>query len=768
MSLSRPTALWSRVALLLFCAALGPGCSAGEPELDGGGGAVPGPVPTSVSVSAPFAVLVDEAAALVATPGAAAVALRWDFGDGSTGQAESPGTTVTATHAWGQPGTYVVTARAVHPQSATTGLNLDATAQITVQVLAKPVFAPQTSGTLAVTPDGDAVLALSEDADVVSLFTRQPGTPTTPETWALTRRMATCDRPRSLALEPGEQPTRLAVACQDSDEVWLLRLSDGAVLASHTFPWGSAPYAVLWRADGLYVTLRYRGQVARLGAKGDALALASATTVVTDARGLTHLPGGDLLVSRWRSPAQRGELARWNPSTGAVSLVPLAWADLAPADSESGGVPSYLDQVLIPPQGGEGFVPGLHANNRDGGHRNGQALAHDTATRAMVARLKLALGAGGGLDSLSEIADQKWLFEDRGLAQAGAISRRGAWLYLAMRGSRSVERFDLTRGGVQSGAILGVGYAPQGLALSPDGRWLFVDAQLSRELVVYRLAERGPLPQQPLVRLPLHDTEPLPKAVLRGKQLFNDSFDTRLADDGYIACAHCHLDGESDLRTWDFTDRGEGLRNTPSLHGRAGTGHGPVHWSANFDEIQDFEHDIRGPFGGSGLLSDADFAKANTTLGAPKAGLSAELDDLAAYVTSLSAWPRSPHAEAGGALSEAAQRGQALFQSDATGCTGCHTGPDGTDSGFVSPGQPRLHDVGTLGPGSGKRLGGALPGIDTPTVRGLWNAAPFLHDGSAPTLLAVLTTRNSGDTHGKTSHLSQGQLADLVAYLRSR
>ena len=58
--------------------------------------------------------------------------------------------------------------------------------------------------------------------------------------------------------------------------------------------------------------------------------------------------------------------------------------------------------------------------------------------------------------------------------------------------------------------------------------------------------------------------------VLRGKQLFNDSFDPRLTKDGYIACGHCHLDGLDDHRTWDFTDRGEGMRNTISLVGQAG------------------------------------------------------------------------------------------------------------------------------------------------------------------------------------------------------
>ena len=32
-------------------------------------------------------------------------------------------------------------------------------------------------------------------------------------------------------------------------------------------------------------------------------------------------------------------------------------------------------------------------------------------------------------------------------------------------------------------------------------------------------------------------------------------------EDGYLSCATCHLDGGHDGRVWDFTGRGEGLRN---------------------------------------------------------------------------------------------------------------------------------------------------------------------------------------------------------------
>ena len=102
----------------------------------------------------------------------------------------------------------------------------------------------------------------------------------------------------------------------------------------------------------------------------------------------------------------------------------------------------------------------------------------------------------------------------------------------------------------------------------------------------------------------------------------------------------------------------------------------------------------------------------------------------------------------------------------AAGCPICHLGEELTVSGFESPRVPRLHDVGTLGPGSGQRLGGPLPGIDTPTLHGLWQSAPYLHDGSAATLHDVLTVRNPADRHGTTSGLSASELDDLEAYLR--
>lgn len=72
-----------------------------------------------------------------------------------------------------------------------------------------------------------------------------------------------------------------------------------------------------------------------------------------------------------------------------------------------------------------------------------------------------------------------------------------------------------------------------------------------------------------------------------------------------------------------------------------------------------------------------------------------------------------------------------------------------------------MHDVGTAD-GPGEWFG---PLIDTPTLRFLYDSAPYLHDGSAATLHDVLTTENLADEHGVSSHLTDQEIDDLIAFL---
>jgi cytochrome c peroxidase len=183
----------------------------------------------------------------------------------------------------------------------------------------------------------------------------------------------------------------------------------------------------------------------------------------------------------------------------------------------------------------------------------------------------------------------------------------------------------------------------------------------------------------------------------------------------------------------------------------------PVHWSADRDEVQDFEHTIRQLQAGTGLIRNRE---PNPPLGAPNAGVSADLDALAAFVQSLRPKP-SPFRN-DESLASAIERGRMIFERQDVGCASCHIPPRYTDSTMMA--SPFIkHDVGT-GDGPDEQLGSAF---DTPSLRGLWDSAPYLHDGSAATLRDVLITRNPQDRHGRTSHLSEAEIRDLIAFLLS-
>jgi len=125
---------------------------------------------------------------------------------------------------------------------------------------------------------------------------------------------------------------------------------------------------------------------------------------------------------------------------------------------------------------------------------------------------------------------------------------------------------------------------------------------------------------------------------------------------------------------------------------------------------------------------------------------------MAAYVASLTVTPQSPYRTSTGTNSSSALRGLELFKS--RNCATCHAG-----AAFTGSGTATLIDIGTLKPASGQRLGANLTGIDVPTLRDLWATAPYLHDGSAPTLNDAVRAHVG---HG----LSTTQVDDLGKYLR--
>ena len=292
--------------------------------------------------------------------------------------------------------------------------------------------------------------------------------------------------------------------------------------------------------------------------------------------------------------------------------------------------------------------------------------------------------------------------------------------------------------------VVKLGHNPRAVKFSPSGKRIYVYNTLDFELVIYDSQTLRQISKVELCKNPLGEEK------LLGKILFYSALEPMVGR-RWISCSSCHPDGDSDGRTWLNP---EGLRNTTALYGMAWTH--PLHWSADRDETQDFEHTIRGQLmQGRGLIS----GKLNDSLDKPNKGLSKALDALASYSNGHS-MPLSPHAKGG--LSESAKRGQELFFSSETKCATCHTGPYFTDSKPVQP--YTLHDVGTGESDKNEKIG---PKYDTPTLLGIYRTAPYLHHGEAKTLEDVLRKCNPQDKHGKTSHLTDSQIGELVEFLKA-
>jgi cytochrome c peroxidase len=266
------------------------------------------------------------------------------------------------------------------------------------------------------------------------------------------------------------------------------------------------------------------------------------------------------------------------------------------------------------------------------------------------------------------------------------------------------------------------------------GSRLYVANYFSDDLCRFDLAdaqaEAEPLPLAPPAE---------PSMARRGEMLFNDA---RLCSKGWQSCASCHdADGRVDAFNWDLLNDGvNNPKNTKSLVLAHATP----------------------PVMSLGVRASA---AAAVRAGIRHILFTEQTEDVAqaidAYLESLEPVP-SPALE-NGKFSAAAERGRQLFMSARTGCAACHPPPLFTDLA--------AHDVGTAGEFHGllraKAADKASDRFDTPSLVELWRTGPYLHDGSAATLREVLTRRNPGDSHGRTSHLTPQEIDELVEYLLS-
>lgn len=344
------------------------------------------------------------------------------------------------------------------------------------------------------------------------------------------------------------------------------------------------------------------------------------------------------------------------------------------------------------------------------------------------------------------------------------------------------------------------------------------------------LLQHGPWPPPP-ARDPGNRLAGRPAAIALGQRLF---MDPRLSPDNRLACASCHVPG---LGFADGRRQAEGrqtlARHTPSLW-NAGQqrwlGWDGAHDSLWAQALQPLLHPqelASHPTHLRQLLAaDPGLGCAVQAL-APPGGLG---DDdlllttlakaLGAYVATLTS-SRTPFDDFRDALARgdpaaaaryplAAQRGARLFVGQAR-CALCHAGPLFSHGEFADIGLPFFSRPGVVDPGRHGGIAALLaspynllgqhsdaPGgpaapeatktrhvqaqhrhfgeFKVPSLRGVADTPPYMHDGQLPDLAAVLTHYNAippdrlhadGEQLLRPLHLGPQDLADLAAFLRT-
>jgi DNA-binding beta-propeller fold protein YncE/mono/diheme cytochrome c family protein len=656
----------------------------------------------------------------------------WDFGDGTPQMV----TTITkVTHTYTKPNHYILNVESKDDVSIGNASD--------IQTIYLPVSAakPVHSNTIIFDQETNKIWNTNQDSNTITISDAN--------TFVKTKEVASGKRPRNLAKASNNQ-----IWVTNQDDATISIYSDkGDPLKTIALPYASQPFGIVFSPNNsaAYVTLEATGRLLKLDLNGNIVA---SIPVGASPRAIAVSNDSKrIFVTRFISPEKQGEVVEVDAASFSIKRKINLVEDPGP-DNESGGrgVPNYLNGIAINPSGTEAWVIGKKDNVSRGKYKDGQALTFESTVRSVACKIDL--------NSNTELLNNRIDIDNRDSPTDIVFSKLGDYAFITTQGNDLVEVRDAYKG-VSVAVVENSGSAPSGIVLSPDGNKLFVNNFISRSVTVFDVSDVVKSLSNKIVRLAeikTVSTELLSAEVLKGKKIFYSSED-RMSQGNYISCASCHVDGGQDGRAWDFTDRGEGIRNTTTLVGSSGIGHGRVHWSGNFDEIQDFENDIRNAFKGKGFMSDKDFEATSDPLGNAKKGLSADLDALAAYVTSLSTYDKSPYKNADGSLTKDAVSGKAIFESKQ--CASCHTGSSYTDSdkGF-------LHDVGTMSLASGGRRGKSLLGIDTPTLRGIWKTAPYLHDGSAATLNDVFLAYNKDDKHGVTSTLSRTEMDQLVTYLK--
>ena len=350
------------------------------------------------------------------------------------------------------------------------------------------------------------------------------------------------------------------------------------------------------------------------------------------------------------------------------------------------------------------------------------------------------------------------------------------------------------------------GRNPRGIVITPDDTRAFVMNYVGRNLTVIDLTTSPERAIASVVSAALPARGTLNDKIHVGRELYNTSVGTfdpvtaggpkivgRMSNNGWGSCSSCHPNGLSDNVVWIFPP---GPRRTIPQHtdfAAAPPFQRILNWSAERDEEEDFELNIRAVSGGAGLivLPGTSTQDPNVANFLPLAsgdrnqlkvrGVNA-WDAIEAFVQFGIRAPISPVSD----TEPDVIAGRALFAS--ANCQSCHGGPLWTSSrlNFTPPPNPasvvngqlvdQLRKVGTFDPAAFNevRQNAAPPlGADgfQPGSLLLLFAFPqtFLHNGAETSLSGVLdnVTHRSAGTGGVDTLTNAADRAKVVRFLLS-
>jgi cytochrome c peroxidase len=283
----------------------------------------------------------------------------------------------------------------------------------------------------------------------------------------------------------------------------------------------------------------------------------------------------------------------------------------------------------------------------------------------------------------------------------------------------------------------------------------------------------------PKVRIPLENPQ-TPQKIRLGRELF---FDKTLSGDRSMSCATCHdpAKGFSDGRPRARGFRGAELaRHTPSIlnaayntsqfwDGRAATLEEqaviPISAAAEMGMLDQGELTAR-------LDADPRYRQEFQTVFGEGPCLTNAAKAIAAFertlITAASRFDRYAQGDKN-ALTLREKNGLILFIARGR-CARCHDGPNFTDNNF--------HNTAVGDKDEGRFAVTGLPSdrgaFKTPGLRDLGRHAPYMHDGSLPTLEAVIDyyDRGGNNKQGKSPFimsigLSPDEKGDLLAFLKA-